>query len=359
MKPLRVAIFGAGIAGLTLAAALRASGHDCRVYERRGMKDSGGMGFILSARALADLDEAGVVWPGRSPGTPLRRFRRYDPKGVVSSVDDMPAGWRGVRRTNLIEALRLLVPETTIEYGAGLATLPLDSRGRPKEAILTTGARVQADLYVAADGARSRARRTLFPWWPEREASVQELVGVVEDSRVAAWAGDAFHKFCARGIAAGVLPVGGDTVVWFAQFDRERFAAAAESAPSRATLARRLVGRWAFPIPRLLAATPPSQTHVWQPIDCDPPPRLHTANLALLGDAAHPLLPFTSQGVAAAVAGAKDLAAALNATDCLDVALQRYSGACRARCTPHVARGRRMSQQFRTRGAPAALPIAV
>jgi len=42
-----VAIFGAGVAGLMTAIAMRAKGHRCRVYERHRRSHEAGMGFIL------------------------------------------------------------------------------------------------------------------------------------------------------------------------------------------------------------------------------------------------------------------------------------------------------------------------
>lgn len=50
-----------------------------------------------------------------------------------------------------------------------------------------------------------------------------------------------------------------------------------------------------------IAVADMTNSHVWKPINSDLPERLHAKNAVLTGDAAHPLLPFTSQGTSMAL----------------------------------------------------------
>jgi 2-polyprenyl-6-methoxyphenol hydroxylase-like FAD-dependent oxidoreductase len=344
-----VAIFGGGVAGLAAAAMLHARVDSCRVYERRSSGASGGLGFILSAQALADLASVGLPAAATRAGVELREFRRYAPDGTLRHAQPMPAGWRAMRRTELVAALRAVLPADAVVPGAALTGISLDHTGMVSGATLSTGAqvthRIHADLFLAADGARSVARRALFPQWPQRPARVWEIVALARHPGVSAWAGSDFHKFSRPGLAAGLVPVADDTVVWFVQFDRNRFARSAVGHPIH-TLAEQLVGDWAHPLPTLLRTTDFGVAHLWRPVDTDLLPRFHSGNLALVGDAAHPLLPFTSQGVAAAVAGVRDLATALERHCSLGAALETYSAACRARCAPYVGQGRELTRRF-------------
>ena len=65
----------------------------------------------------------------------------------------------------------------------------------------------------------------------------------------------------------------------------------------------------------------------------------------LVGDAAHPLSPFTSQGVSSAIADAVALAQAVTQPDLLQ-ALAAYTRQRRQQCAPYVAQGRELVQRF-------------
>jgi 2-polyprenyl-6-methoxyphenol hydroxylase-like FAD-dependent oxidoreductase len=70
-------------------------------------------------------------------------------------------------------------------------------------------------------------------------------------------------------------------------------------------------GEWGEPIAELIRRTDFELSYVWNTSDLDPLPSLHGANAVLIGDAAHPFLPFTSQGVNAALADVRTLGACL------------------------------------------------
>lgn len=324
------------------------------------------MGIVLSAEAVADLVDAGLdagatAAPLASLGVELHRYRLYCPDGTPREVLDIPPGWRGMPRSELVDALGGRLPAGAVVYGAALAELGFDSEGMVTGARLGTGELVRAELYIAADGAHSVARRALYGDWPLRPARVWELVGMAHCPPARTWAGNDLHKFSVPGAAIGILPVGRGTVGWFMQFDRERFEPPRDSPAARREFAHRLVGDWAEPVPELLRATDFALTHIWRPIDADLVRRFWSGNLVLLGDAAHPLLPFTSQGVGAAIAGVRDLAVALESAESLPAALAAYSAACQSRCAPYIDRGRELTRGFLGEGPYAAslLPLAV
>ncbi|HEX4605049.1 MAG TPA: aminotransferase class I/II-fold pyridoxal phosphate-dependent enzyme, partial [Candidatus Angelobacter sp.] len=79
-----------------------------------------------------------------------------------------------------------------------------------------------------------------------------------------------------------------------------------------------------------------------------------------IGDAAHPLSPFTSQGVSSAVSDAVALADSLRTGPDMEQALARYSRERREQCAPYVARGRELTQHFLSPqiGSTVLLPMA-
>lgn len=350
-----VAVFGAGIAGLMVAITLRKQGHNCRIFERSRQAHEAGMGFILVPEGIACMGSLGVSLGG----VPLDRFYYRDSAGLILHEQAMPLGARSIRRRDLSAALLAALPtDVTITFDAELDRLEFTPQGDVTRAVLSSGQDVHADLFVAADGSHSRARQILFPGWPAPLARVPEIVGLVRCAATVRWAGHNFNKFHSRGggIALGILPVDGDHVVWYMQFDAQRFPLPAEArnghahaAEAKKSFARKLAAGWADPIPHLLEVTDFSRVHLWQPLDTDLVPRFHQGNLALVGDAAHPLSPFTSQGVSSAISDAVALAHEVNSSltaDQLAPALARYSAGRRQQCQPFVAKGRALMQRF-------------
>ena len=344
-----VAIFGAGIAGLMTAITMRAQGHHCRVYERHRKSHEAGMGFILVPAAVECLEEYGVHLEGPFSGTFLRKYICRDSKGKILAEKEIPAGARAIRRRDLMAALvRSLSPETPLTFDAELEAVEFNSRGLITAARLSSGARVHADLYVAADGVYSRGRNALFPDWPAPADRVPEVVGMVRCRGTVRWAAHDFNKFHAAdgGLAFGVLPVDNDHLVWFIQADALRFPPPSENAEACKVFVKKLLRNWAEPVPHLLSITDFSRVHLWHAVDADLVPRFHKGNLVLVGDAAHPLLPFTSQGVSSAVADAVALAHLTGVYRNLGKALAQYSLQRREQCAPYVSRGRELMQNF-------------
>src|SRR5215471_3822347 len=344
-----VAIFGAGIAGLMTAITMRAQGHHCRIYERHRKSHEAGMGFILVPAAIECLEKYGVRLTGPLGGARLHTYICRDSQGKVRLRKELPAGTRAIRRRDLMAALvHNLSGDSPLTFDAELESLEPDSRGSITAARLSSGVRVQADLYVGADGICSRARRALFPDWPAPRDRVPEVVGMVRCRETVRWAGHNFNKFHDPdgGLAFGVVPVDIDHLVWFIQADAFRFPPPKEKAGECESFVKQLLWNWADPVPHLLSITDFSRVHLWHALDMDLIPRFYKGNLVLVGDAAHPLLPFTSQGVSSAVADAVALAHLVNLRGSLATALVDYSRQRREQCEPFIQRGRELMKTF-------------
>ena len=361
---MQVAIFGSGIAGLMTAITLSRVGHSCRIFERSRAAHDAGMGFILVPEGIASMQRFGVDLSGAMGGVRLEHYYCRDAAGKIVLKQTMPSGARGIRRRDLMAALvRALPSEESLVFGAELDSLEFGAAFQVTSARLNSssgGERIQADLYVGAEGIGSQARKALFPAWPVTQARVPEIVGLVRWARTLNWAGPNFNKFHAPGggVAVGILPVDEEHVVWYLQFDAPRFAHSLEAlsgndkagADARRAFAESLVGDWAFPIPSLLAMTDFSRVHLWRPVETELVPYFHRGNLVLVGDAAHPLSPFTSRGVSSAVADAEALSRAVHkgitSGDNLAVALAGYTTERRAQRIPYIAKGNELKKLF-------------
>jgi 2-polyprenyl-6-methoxyphenol hydroxylase-like FAD-dependent oxidoreductase len=346
---MKVAIFGAGLAGLACAISLDAEGHDCEIYERSRQAQDAGMGFILLPEAITGLASLGVLLQGNRSGVPLAHYICRNSSGEVLEQQSLPAGTRSFRRRDLIAGMTAsLNGSLPIVFHSELDRLEFNSQGRVRAAYFSSGRKVDAELYLAADGSRSRARTAIYPHWSAPSAPVAEIVGMVRCADAIRWSQGNFNKFHAQsgGLAFGVVPVDRDHVVWFLQFDVEKFQLPPDTPEALLNFVENLVGEWAEPVPHLLHHTDYSRVHLWQPVDADLVPEFYRGNLVLVGDAAHPMLPFTSRGVSSAIADAIVLTEALCTTDNLNQALAQYSAQRRRECAPYITKGRDLTRNF-------------
>mgnify|MGYP002864649694 CR=1 FL=1 len=113
-------------------------------------------------------------------------------------------------------------------------------------------------------------------------------------------------------------------------------------------MAERLAG-WSDEIAEACAATDFGRSHLWPTRDLPPMASLVRGNLALVGDAAHACLPFTSQGANGALADAallQELLAEVRDPRALRTALERYSAVRRPHHRRMFMEGRRLREAF-------------
>lgn len=89
---MRVAIIGAGIGGLTAAAALRANDIDVIVYEKAHELREVGAGVVIANNGLRALDEVGLGDRVRAVGTQIRRTLWHTWQGESSPGTARVAG---------------------------------------------------------------------------------------------------------------------------------------------------------------------------------------------------------------------------------------------------------------------------
>ncbi|MFH6785720.1 MULTISPECIES: FAD-dependent oxidoreductase [Methylobacterium] len=350
---LRVAVVGAGIGGLTAALSLSARGHDVTLVERRTAFSEVGAGLQLSPNASRILTDLGLGMPlRRVAGEPARvRIRSL---ATARDIGEIALGeamrerfgapyWvvhRADLQTILLDAarsrpgIRLRVGRavTGVQEGATAVTLTLASDGGRTETLT-------ADLVVAADGVRSALRKALDrrALRPRGEAAWRATLpreAVPPDflaDETGLWLGPGRHVVHypinggRRLNLVAVVPDEGASDDWGARGEPARLRAAfADAAP---------------PLAGLLAR--PESWLVWSLVDCPAARPMARGRIALLGDAAHPVLPFLAQGAALAIEDAAVLAACLTPAQPVPAALAAYSRARTERVRTIQAHARR------------------
>src|SRR6202023_796135 len=165
---MRVLIAGGGIGGLTTAIALRHQGIDALVLEQAGVLAEIGAGIQIAANAAIVLRELGVETAIRAVGVkPLS----YDYRDLRSGkmLYQAPLGDEAARRygapmynihrADLVQILSDAVPAETKRFGARVADVSQDAHG--VEVTLQDGATVRGDVLVGCDGIHSAVRQHL------------------------------------------------------------------------------------------------------------------------------------------------------------------------------------------------------
>lgn len=326
-----VAVVGGGIGGLALAVALGRLGIGCRVFERADRPATAGAGVQLAPNAVRLLRRLGLGESLRRDGVrPLSRdLRGWDDGRLLGRTElgeacaaMFGAPYVTVHRADLHRAL-LERAGPAVRPGHRLTALAEEADG--VRLSFAGGAEHRAPLAVGADGIRSAVRRHLAADAPVFSGQriyrglvpaerVPELAG---EPRIQVWLGPDRHCVCypvAGGRLLSFAATAPGTALpgesWTAPGDPEELAAG--------------YAGWHGTVRRLLGAG--GGIGCWALHDRDPLARWSTARVTLLGDAAHPMLPFAAQGANQAIEDALALAACLARSGGGDVpgALLRY-----------------------------------
>ncbi|MEB3266373.1 MAG: NAD(P)/FAD-dependent oxidoreductase [Cyanobacteriota bacterium] len=343
----RVLLVGGGVASLAVALRLARLNWEITILEADPGASGRGHGLLLPPAASADLEALGVA--PRDFGMPLEGFELCHRDGSNRRLFALE-GCCGVLRRDLMDALQTALPTSVHHHRGRCLGLEVRTDGTLQVITEDEGAR-QADLIVAADGVASPCRRSLFPGARLTPERVTELVLDL----VAPGAFTKLHGHCVKfedpsaGLALGLMPCRPDRVVIYAQLATARYPL--PSPLDGTAVLHRLFMGWNDWLDAWLDAIPGAQVHRWRTTDLDPLPRLHRGNVVLVGDAAHPLLPFTSQGVPAALADALALGHCLEGVDPrrpadLATALARYSDRRLPAMAQLIDQGRQLQHQF-------------
>lgn len=327
---LRVAIVGAGSAGLLLAALLHRQGHRVRVFEKADRLRADGCGILLvksGVEAIAASGIDGLLERFLSQGLPVSRFVVRNLRG--DRIDSSPAPREEgelpsllIHRRAILKALAEALPAELLQFGAewlswrSSGSAEGQSKG-PLEAVFSNGHQWQGDLLVGADGLFSRVAPLVAP--ERRLTYLGDRVwrGVVPDASFCR-DGEFFVYARGRGVYANVFDLGldsrGQALTHWGFFQEEPLPAEREE--QRRLLAEPVPEEALAKVPvdlaALIRATPPQALVANWSFDIDPLPRLHQGRVVLIGDAAHAMSSSRARGMTAGLEDAVGLARALD-----------------------------------------------
>ena len=330
---MEVAIIGGGIGGLTTALTLHQLGIPCTVHEAARELRPSGTGINLQPYCVRELFHLGLERQLREVGIPARGLAYYTRRGqhVLTEKLGSEAGFdwpqfhmhRGAFHMILADEVTRRLGHDALKLG--LRCVGVENRGGraiARFADRTTGRAaepVSADVLVAADGVHSTVRAQFYP--DEKPPYWNRVImwrGVTEgirmlDGHTMVVTGSWRQKFIAYQIRkpAAERAAGGLMLNWICELvapegmefrpeDWNRSGSADDFAEE--------FRDWVFPwidVPDVVSRT----AGIWEypQVDRDPLPRWVFGNIALLGDAAHPLTPIGSNGASLSVVDARVL----------------------------------------------------
>ncbi|MGR4870804.1 FAD-dependent monooxygenase [Variovorax sp. LARHSF232] len=373
--PARILVAGGGIGGLAAAVALARRGQSVEVLEQAHAFGEIGAGVQLGpnvTRRLKALDllEPALRLAARPPAVAVRDAQDGSLLARMPLADSIERKYDGpylcMHRADLhsvlLEAARACAPR--VELCTGVRIIQVAARG---ETVCLGGDQLRAwegDGLVGADGLWSLVRsRVVEEAQPPRAtghtawralAPMEMLPAGLRRTDVQVWLGERLHAvaYPVRGgdwlnlvVIAEVQPGGAaaqkqDPADWDQQADLAALLAA--------------IGERCGGVRPLIEAMP--YWRAWQLNDRPPlagPDEMVRGRVALLGDAAHPMLPYLAQGAGMAIEDAVALAervAGGSAAE-LPAAFSRYAAARWQRNARVQARAQRNGEMFHASGA--------
>lgn len=365
----RVLIAGAGIGGLTAALALSRVGVASTVIERTAVLSEVGAGLQLSPNACRVLARYGLLDAVSAQATQPAAIRVRSGRTAhdlsILPLEDAAVRWgapylvihRAALQRVLVDAV-LADPSIELRLDTSLAGFGAASAGVSATVKHGRMARtLSADALIGADGVRSAVRARLA----EGCADLPRETGrIAWRTMVPAANADPLFARPETGLWLGRdahlvhYPLQGGRVVNVVAIMQGSAPTTDEDwagSGDRRVIERRFI-HWHPSVRRLIAEAESWTT--WPLFDRAPLAAWNAGPIALLGDAAHPILPFFAQGAAQAIEDADALARSVAATRCLPDALSAYSRTRQPRVTRVQETARRLGRIYHLAG-PAAL----
>jgi len=333
-KFLEISIVGAGIGGLVAALALKKRGHKPIIYEKTESLSELGAGIQLSPNANKVLEYLGVMEELQADVYEPEAFQfvHYRTGKILaqqtlknSSLKIYGSPNYDVHRADLQKALLKVINKEEIQIEKNSEILDLYEEAnsafiRTKESV------IESDAVIGADGIHSIVRKKL---WGEDQARytgnvawrmlvpIKEISSEFLQQNTKVWLGPKKHF-------VQYLVKGGKFLNCVCLVEQNHWMNEDWSEKGDISELKNIYSDWHPEIQEILESTNPDCLYKWGLHDRAPLNKWSKGRFSLLGDAAHPMLPFVAQGAAMAIEDGIVLASSLSSFDNVELGLYDY-----------------------------------
>ena len=308
---MKILIVGAGIGGLVSALCLNKKGYEVEIYEQSEVLSELGAGVQLSPNATRVLDYLELTDDLKPHIFEPRSFQflNYKTEKIISKrelglkiQDDFGFPNFDVHRADLQKVLLNKVEEEGIKINTNMKVIDVGNEEN-KAYIKINEEKIKADIVIGADGIHSVVREKLFE---KKESSFTGNVAwrmlipvdslprdlILPDTTV--WLGPKKH-FVSYHVS------GGKNLNCVCLVEQDGWTNESWSERGNIEDLREVYNGWNQTIETLLKIANPNTLYRWALHDRPPMKQWSKGRIILLGDAAHPMLPFLAQGAAMAI----------------------------------------------------------
>lgn len=360
MAALRIGICGGGISGFSASIALRKMGHEVEVFEQTPQFNRVGADINLTPNAVFALDQLGIgEYVRETAARPTHRISRDGLTGEETSRLQMSdaaekkygAPQLTIHRADLLKALQDGLPSERTHLGRSCTEVELGS----DEATIrfADGTSRSFDLVIGADGIHSAVRTALFGQDDPKFTGILSYRAVFPREKGEGLRDlDAFTKWWGEISEKQIVTfplTGGKEIFVFATTKQDGWSEEGWTLPGDVAELRAAYSNFHPEAQKLLAVCTEvtrSALHVREPM-----PRWSKGQATIMGDAAHPMVPFMAQGACMAIEDAVVLARALDGVrvDGIESALETYEAERRPR-TAEIQRASLANEWMKKQG---------